>query len=118
MKKILFVIVVVATIFTSCKPKEGKLSGVVTYYFNSNIGDKPDVGSNVYILNTKDFDTTILNDVKKYEEVKATRDMSLSLQRLLKTDEQMINTKGLEDMKKSEQEFIKKQKDELELTNK
>jgi len=29
---------------------EGKIAGVVTYYFNDNYGDKPDVGSKVLII--------------------------------------------------------------------
>lgn len=31
---------------------EGKISGVVTYYFNDNYGDKPDVGAQVLIINS------------------------------------------------------------------
>ncbi|MBI3429051.1 MAG: hypothetical protein HY050_03130 [Actinobacteria bacterium] len=30
----------------------GTLEGVVTYYFNKNYGDKPDVGSEVFALHT------------------------------------------------------------------
>lgn len=30
--------------------QEGKISGVVTYYFNENYGDKPDVGTEVLII--------------------------------------------------------------------
>ena len=32
--------------------KEGKISGVVTYFFNKNFGDKVDVGSTVYFLDS------------------------------------------------------------------
>ena len=32
--------------------QEGKISGVVTYFFNKNYGDKPDVGSQVLIINS------------------------------------------------------------------
>lgn len=32
--------------------KEGKISGIVTYFFNKNFGDKVDVGSTVYFLDS------------------------------------------------------------------
>ena len=31
---------------------EGKIAGVITYYFNDNYGDKPDVGAKVLIINS------------------------------------------------------------------
>lgn len=31
------------------------IKGVVTYYFNKNYGFKPDIGANVYIINSKDL---------------------------------------------------------------
>ncbi|MEO5990932.1 MAG: hypothetical protein ABIP68_04795 [Ferruginibacter sp.] len=38
---------------TLSAPKlEGKISGVITYFFNDNIGDKPDVGSEILIINS------------------------------------------------------------------
>ncbi len=33
--------------------EKGTLKGVITYYFNDNIGDKPDVGSQVYVMRIK-----------------------------------------------------------------
>ena len=36
------------------KPAKGKISGVVTYYFNDNLEYVPDVGANVYIVLSSD----------------------------------------------------------------
>ena len=33
--------------------KLGSLSGVITYFFNDNYGDKPDVGADIYIIDKK-----------------------------------------------------------------
>lgn len=33
--------------------EKGTLKGVITYYFNKNYGDKPDVGSKVYVMRIK-----------------------------------------------------------------
>jgi hypothetical protein len=35
-------------------PSEGKINGVITYYFNQNYGDKPDVGAEVYIVDSSE----------------------------------------------------------------
>jgi hypothetical protein len=32
--------------------QDGKISGVVTYFFNKNYGDKPDIGAEVYIVDS------------------------------------------------------------------
>jgi hypothetical protein len=37
----------------SIQNKQSRLTGVVTYYFNENFGDRPDVGAEVYILSEK-----------------------------------------------------------------
>jgi len=34
------------------KPLEGRITGVVTFYFNKNYGDKPDVGAEVFIADS------------------------------------------------------------------
>lgn len=55
----------ISTLDNSKNNKESaKISGVVTYYFNSNYGDKPDIGAEIYIV-----DSLALLDFK-YEEVK------------------------------------------------
>lgn len=35
--------------------QEGKISGVVTYFFNDNYGDKPDIGAKVIIANAENL---------------------------------------------------------------
>jgi hypothetical protein len=37
--------------------EDATISGVITYFFNNNYGDKPDVGATIYILDTAKFDT-------------------------------------------------------------
>jgi len=44
--------------------ESAKISGVVTYYFNSNYGDKPDIGAEIYVV-----DSVALPEFK-YEDVK------------------------------------------------
>jgi hypothetical protein len=34
----------------SAAAKPGKVKGIVTYYFNSNFGEKPDIGSKVFLV--------------------------------------------------------------------
>jgi hypothetical protein len=41
------------------KKKDGKISGVVTFFFNKNYGDKPDIGSKVFIADS--LETTQIN---------------------------------------------------------
>lgn len=67
MKKIIGVLLIAALF--SCKKPDGKLSGVVTYYFNSNFGDKPDVGAKIFINNMEDIDSSKMWAVKKYKTV-------------------------------------------------
>ncbi len=50
----------------ACKKPDGKLSGVVTYYFNANYGDKPDVGAKIYIANRNDVDSSKVTAIEKY----------------------------------------------------
>lgn len=40
------------TTLVAVQEPEGKIAGVVTYYFNDNYGDKPDVGAKVLIINS------------------------------------------------------------------
>ncbi len=39
--------------FTQCKQEPSEVTGVITYYFNKNFGDKPDIGAKVYLINEK-----------------------------------------------------------------
>ncbi len=54
----------------SCKKPDGKISGIVTYYFNQNFGDKPDVGANIYVVPKEDFDSTKAKLISRYIQVK------------------------------------------------
>jgi hypothetical protein len=53
----------------SCKKPDGKTSGVVTYYFNKNFGDKPDVGAKIYIVGKEAFDTMKSKLIGRYIQV-------------------------------------------------
>lgn len=55
--KTLLMFVLAGTLLLSCKKEPGKVSGVITYYFNENFGNKPDVGSKIYFLSANDVDT-------------------------------------------------------------
>jgi hypothetical protein len=66
MKEKLILIACILLSIIGCKKEPGKLSGVVTYFFNKNFGDKPDVGANIYILNSNDIDS---NSIKHLAEI-------------------------------------------------
>jgi hypothetical protein len=87
--KILLSVFVLLSLF-SCKKEPGKLSGVVTYYFNKAQGDKPDVGSNVFIVKADEIDSNSVEHLRSinmvtgsYQTMKESRialkDDSLSL---------------------------------------
>ena len=65
MKKRFFLIPIFIAVFIGCKKPDGKLSGVVTYYFNENYGDKTDIGAQIYINSCTKNDTTKNNEIKK-----------------------------------------------------
>lgn len=54
------------SITTSNNISTGELKGVVTYYFNKNYGDKPDVGAKIYVRKT-DTAGHKLSPTAKYE---------------------------------------------------
>ena len=66
MKKRFFLIPIFIAVFIGCKKPDGKLSGVVTYYFNENYGDKPDIGAKIYIKSCTEIDTTSIDAIEKY----------------------------------------------------
>lgn len=41
-----------STVVIATPPAKAELKGVVTYYFNKNFGDKPDVGARIYLRKT------------------------------------------------------------------
>ena len=51
LRALLFILIISSKLIAqSGNENSGVLKGVVTYYFNSNYGYKPDVGSSVYVL--------------------------------------------------------------------
>lgn len=62
------IVLVILLISTNSFSQTGTLKGVVTYYFNENYGDKPDIGSKVYIIN-KDFSEieNKFNELSKFQ---------------------------------------------------
>ncbi|HXL57277.1 MAG TPA: hypothetical protein VN958_13520, partial [Chitinophagaceae bacterium] len=57
---------IILNLILSCNKSDGKLEGVVTYYFNSNYGDKPDVGTNIIICNKKDLRKGIIDSLRLF----------------------------------------------------
>jgi len=69
LKQVLLLILNINLFFTTntksvdLKPLKGKITGVVTYYFNDNLGYIPDVGTKVYIVLSSDIkNKEIFND--------------------------------------------------------
>lgn len=50
-----FLILIIILTATSCN-RESKITGTVTYFFNDNFGQKPDVGAEIYFLEKGDQD--------------------------------------------------------------
>ena len=48
------------------KIKEGQISGVITYFFNDNYGDKPDIGAQVFIIDTLQIKNFNVNTVDSF----------------------------------------------------
>lgn len=46
--------------------QEGKIAGVVTYFFNDNYGDKPDVGAEILIINSSEVPNFHLSTVDSF----------------------------------------------------
>jgi len=58
------------------KQENGKIFGVVTYYFNHNYGDKPDVGSTVFVADSAMHPEINFEDVQIYQKAIAFRNLS------------------------------------------
>jgi hypothetical protein len=55
-------------LFSQLGISQSKISGVITYYFNNNLGDKPDLGATVYLVpfdSVNEKDITLINDMIK-----------------------------------------------------
>lgn len=65
MKKINYLFAVICLFISSYSfSQNGKINGVITYFFNKYQGDKPDIGSEVFILDTekvKDIDFSVID---------------------------------------------------------
>ena len=48
--------------------QEGKITGVVTYFFNDNYGDKPDVGAKILIINSSEVPNFHLSTVDSFRD--------------------------------------------------
>jgi hypothetical protein len=49
MKTFLFIALAIMPLITFAQNEKGELKGVITYFFNDNFGDKPDIGAQVMI---------------------------------------------------------------------
>jgi hypothetical protein len=85
MRTRILMLAILAGVLNGCKTPDGKLSGVVSYYFNDNYGDKPDVGASIYIMNNKDLGATKIDAIQKSTEAK----MWYSI---IEQDKQMMNS--------------------------
>jgi hypothetical protein len=52
MKRTLLCVLLSAPVFAFGQ-QSGTISGVITYFFNDNFGDRPDVGAKVYVFKEK-----------------------------------------------------------------
>ena len=71
---------------SSVEISKGKIKGILTYYFNVNYGSKPDVGSEVYVVESwfdipesavfmgfsDSFSVSVNNEIKKYPLINKT----------------------------------------------
>ncbi|MBI3878514.1 MAG: hypothetical protein HY301_00415 [Verrucomicrobia bacterium] len=73
--------------------QKGELNGVVTYFFNSNFGYKPDVGAEIYVFPVdaySDFDPSVITE---YQTMKHAMSWSKSTDQRLRQDSQKILSK-------------------------
>ncbi len=88
MKKSIILCLFSIITFTSYS-QTGTLKGVVMYFFNDNYGDKPDIGSQVYIIkNTSNFYNE-LNSCIKDDYYKTRNDYFQNLSDFSLTDKEM-----------------------------
>ncbi len=81
---------VILFLLTQCKTEPAEVTGVVTYFFNNNLGDKPDIGAKVYLLentnkiNHSSLDSflTISVDKKNYKDLQDLKEMDIKLSAL------------------------------------
>lgn len=104
MKNITFLIIIILSVFYSCKKPDGKVSGVITYFFNKNYGDKADVGAKIYILSCDDIDTSKVKNIITFNNTKRSSDVFHSQQSLVY--EELVKVLG-EELAKSQMETDK-----------
>lgn len=96
MKKALGLMLIAAMVIMSCKKPDGHLKGVVTYFFNNNFGDKPDVGAKIYAIKKDDFDEKKIKSIKDFLAAKAIDVSRQIIQVDIHSDSLDINTKTFE----------------------
>lgn len=72
MRKVFLVAALAVSFCAHAQDQKGTLKGVVTYYFNDNFGDKPDVGAEVYVLPFKDFKQEYADSLNAYHSAEIT----------------------------------------------
>ncbi len=88
MKKSIILCLFSIITFTSFS-QTGTLKGVVMYFFNDNYGDKPDIGSQVYLVkNTSNFYHE-LNSCIKEDYYKTRNNYFQNIRDFSRTDEEM-----------------------------
>lgn len=116
MKKSMILFGMLLMLSYGCNKRDGKLSGVVTYYFNENYGDKPDVGAKIYIINR---DSAKVNFIKQFVKDKRSIDIGESYQGLKETKKSLIESYKSSLNKpyysKIEKEEFRKKIEELEM---
>jgi hypothetical protein len=63
MKKIILIVILFTSFLSN---SQSKLSGVITYYFNEYQGDKPDIGSKIYVIDSSRVNQQDLKILKLY----------------------------------------------------
>ncbi len=99
-------ILLLSLFLSSCNKPDGKLSGVATYYFNENYGDKPDVGAKIYIVNS---DSVKVNFIEDFGRAKSSMGLIESQEHLKSSLNSIIETYTISLNKPY---YTKKEKDE------
>ena len=55
------------TVQNASKSQQATVSGVLTYFFNSNYGDKPDIGSSIYIMDSTKLNGLDVGKIFKFQ---------------------------------------------------
>jgi len=83
----------------------GTITGVVTYFFNDNLGNKPDIGASVYVVDTKIATLTALDSFNKAKNYRVFYQSALDRQAVYQG--LMKTTKGKKAYKDSFDSYVK-----------